>query len=130
MMAEFQVIIVKEAQNIRAWDALEKYFEKPVKSTILVICYKNGTIDRRKKMVSIAEKQGVVFESKKKRDYELPAFINAYLKERGATIDNKSAQMMADQAKARRLEPTFFVNQGDRPPKTMHVASPNIMNTV
>ncbi|MBO4827071.1 MAG: DNA polymerase III subunit delta [Prevotella sp.] len=96
MMAEFQVIIVKEAQNIRAWDALEKYFEKPVKSTILVICYKNGTIDRRKKVVSIAEKQGVVFESKKKRDYELPAFINAYLKERGATIDNKSAQMMAD----------------------------------
>ena len=96
MMAEYQVVIVKEAQNIRSWEALEKYFEKPVKSTILVICYKNGTIDRRKKVISLAEKQGVVFESKKKRDYELPGFINTYLKARGATIDNKSAQMMAD----------------------------------
>lgn len=96
MMAEYQVVIVKEAQNIRSWEGLEKYFEKPVKSTILVICYKNGTIDRRKKVVSLAERQGVVFESKKKRDYELPGFINTYLKTRGATIDNKSAQMMAD----------------------------------
>ena len=96
MMAEFQVIIVKEAQNIRNWDALEKYVEKPVKSTILVICHKNGTIDRRKKLVSKAEAVGVVFESKKKRDYELPAFIDGYLKMRGATIDNKAAQMMAD----------------------------------
>ncbi len=96
MMAEFQVIIVKEAQNIRNWDALEKYVEKPVKSTILVICYKNGSIDRRKKLISKAETVGVVFESKKKRDYELPAFIDSYLKMRGATIDNKSAQMIAD----------------------------------
>ena len=48
------------------WDALEKYVEKPVKSTILVICHKNGTIDRRKKLVSKAEAVGVVFESKKK----------------------------------------------------------------
>ena len=57
---------------------------------------KNGTIDRRKKLVSKAEAVGVVFESKKKRDYELPAFIDGYLKMRGATIDNKAAQMMAD----------------------------------
>lgn len=96
MMAEYQVIIVKEAQNIRNWDALDKYVEKPVASTILVICHKNGTIDRRKKFVAKAEAVGVVFESKKKRDYELPSFIENYLKMRGATIDGKSAQMIAD----------------------------------
>lgn len=65
MMAEHQVVMVKEAQSIRSWEALEKYLEKPVKSTILVICYKNGSIDRRKKVVTRTEAAGVVFESKK-----------------------------------------------------------------
>ena len=67
-----------------------------VKSTILVFCYKNGTIDRRKKVAAKAEAVGVVFESKKKRDYELPAFIQGYLKMRGAGIDQKAAAMMAE----------------------------------
>lgn len=49
MMAEHQVIIVKEAQAIRSLDPLEKYLKNPVKSTILVWCYKNGKIDARKK---------------------------------------------------------------------------------
>ncbi len=97
MMAERQVVIVKEAQNIRNWDRIEKYMEKPVPTTVLVICYKNGTIDGRKKIVAKAMATGVVFESKKKRDYELPAFIEHYLKTHGkATIDPKSAQMIAD----------------------------------
>lgn len=97
MMAERQVVIVKEAQNIKNWERLEKYFENPVKSTVLVLCHKNGSIDARKKIVSKASAVGVVFESKKKRDYELPSFIEFYLKTNGhATIDNKSAQMIAD----------------------------------
>lgn len=96
MMAEYQVIIVKEAQNIRSLDALEKYFASPLKSTILVWCHKNGTIDKRKKFMTLAEKEGVVFESKKMKDYELPKFIENYLKQREATIDQKSAQIIAD----------------------------------
>jgi DNA polymerase-3 subunit delta len=96
MMAEHQVVMVKEAQSIRSWEALEKYLEKPVKSTILVICYKNGSIDRRKKVVTRTEAAGVVFESKKKRDYEIPAFVETYLRTKEATIDRKAAQMIAD----------------------------------
>lgn len=97
MMSEKQVVIVKEAQNIKSWDRLERYMENPVKSTILVICHKNGSIDRRKKIVPKAEAVGVVFESKKKRDYELPSFIVNYLKNHGrATIENKAAQMIAE----------------------------------
>ena len=96
-MAERQVIIVKEAQNIKNWDALERYLEKPVKSTVLVICHKNGNIDKRKKFVTKAGAVGVVFESKKKRDSELPSFISLYLKNNGqATIEQKAAQMIAD----------------------------------
>lgn len=96
MMAEYQVVIVKEAQNVRSLDALEKYLKNPVKSTVLVWCHKNGTIDRRKKFVPLAESVGVVFESKKMRDYELPRFVENYLKQRQASIDPKSAQMISD----------------------------------
>jgi len=96
MMAERQVVIVKEAQNIKNWERLESYLEKPQPSTVLVIAYKNGKIDGRKKILTIAQKAGVVFESKKKRDYELPSFIEAHLREKGCTIDNKSAQMIAE----------------------------------
>ncbi len=95
MPAAHRVVIVKEAQGLKSLDALERYFEKPLASTLLVIAYKNGTIDRRKKVVGKAEAVGVVFESKKKRDYELPAFIETYLKKNHVAIDPKSAAMIA-----------------------------------
>lgn len=96
MMAEYQVIIVKEAQNIRSLEALEKYLKNPVKSTILVWCHKNGKIDARKKVLGLAQSVGVVFESKKLRDYQLPDFIQNYLKPKEISIDPKSCQMIAD----------------------------------
>lgn len=96
MMAEYQVIIVKEAQNIRSLEALEKYLKNPVKSTILVWCHKNGKIDARKKVLGVAQSVGVVFESKKLRDYQLPDFIQNYLKSKKISIDPKSCQMIAD----------------------------------
>lgn len=96
MPAAHRAVIVKEAQGLKSLDALERYFEKPLASTVLVIAYKNGTIDRRKKVVGKAEAVGVVFESKKKRDYELPAFIEAYLKKNHVAIDTKSAAMIAE----------------------------------
>lgn len=96
MMAEYQVIIVKEAQNIRSLEALEKYLKNPVKSTILVWCHKNGKIDARKKVIGVAQSVGVVFESKKLRNYQLPDFIQNYLKPKKISIDPKSCQMIAD----------------------------------
>ena len=96
MMSEYQVIIVKEAQNIRSLDALEKYLKNPVKSTILVWCHKNGKIDARKKVVGLAQTVGVVFESQKLRDYQLPEFIQNYLKQKKVSIDPKSCQMISD----------------------------------
>jgi DNA polymerase-3 subunit delta len=102
MMAEHQVVVVKEAQNLRDWSPIEKYAEKQVmKSTVLVLCYKNGILDRKKKAVNslfakVEACGGVIYESKKKRESELPAFIESYLKEQKATIDYKSCQMIAD----------------------------------
>ena len=97
MMSEHQVLIVKEAQNVKSTEALEKYFKQPMKSTILVMCHKNGTIDGRKReYVKAIQAAGVLFESKKLRDRDLPVFIENYLKGREVSIDPKSTQMIAD----------------------------------
>ena len=97
MMSEYQVLIVKEAQNVKNTEALEKYFKQPMKSTILVMCHKNGTIDGRKReYVKTIQAAGIFFESKKLRDRDLPAFIESYLKARQVGIDPKSTQMIAD----------------------------------
>ena len=97
MMSEYQVLIVKEAQNIKQTEALEKYFKAPMTSTILVMCHKNGTLDGRKReYVKAIQAAGVLFESKKLKERELPAFIENYLKARQVGIDPKSTQMIAD----------------------------------
>ena len=97
MMAEKQVIIVKEAQNVKNTEPLERYFKQPMPSTILVMCHKNGSIDGRKKeYVRTIQSAGVLFESKKLRDRDLPVFIENYLSARQVSIDPKSTQMIAD----------------------------------
>lgn len=65
-------------------------------STILVLSYKHGTVDKRKAVVKKIEKIGVVFESKKLYDNQMPGFITSYLKTKDIGIDIKSAQMLAD----------------------------------
>ena len=98
LMAEHQVIIVKEAQNIRGMDALSYYLQQPLQSTILVICHKNGTIDKRRKLAADIEKAGgVVYTSRKLRENALPLFITSYVRnQKQADIDPKATAMLAD----------------------------------
>ncbi len=97
MMSEYQVIIVKEAQNVKNTEPLEKYFKAPMPSTILVMCHKNGTIDGRKKeYLKAIQQHGVLFESKKLRERDLPAFIEGFLKAKNVSIDQKSVQLISD----------------------------------
>ena len=95
MMAERQLIVVKEAQNIKGIDNLSYYLQKPLMSTILVICYKNGTL-RNKKIIAGIESIGVVYESKKLYDNQLPAFINNYVAAKSLSIEPKAVSMLAD----------------------------------
>lgn len=91
------VICVREAQNLQNIDALEQYLKSPQPSTILIFCHKNGSLDRRKKLPSLIEKAGgLVFESAKLRDYQLPKFIQDYMSRRHVAISNDAVQMMAD----------------------------------
>lgn len=97
MMADYQVVIVKEAQNLKQTDALEKYMKNPLPSTILVICHKNGKLDGRKReYVKTIQSAGILFESSKLRERDLPSFIEGYVREKHATIDPKSVQLIAE----------------------------------
>jgi DNA polymerase-3 subunit delta len=96
MMAEHQVVIVKEAQMVDNIDDLSYYLKQPLGSTILVMCHKHGVLDRRKKLAAEISSVGVLFESKKLKDTQLPAFISAYLKRKGVDIEPKASAMMAD----------------------------------
>lgn len=96
MMSEHQVVVVKEAQNIRNMEELSFYLQKPLSSTILVICHKHGVLDRRKKLAAEIERSGILFESKKVKDAQLPAFITSYMKRKGIDMDPKATAMLAD----------------------------------
>lgn len=96
MMASHQVIVVKEAQDIKDIDNLKFYFEKPQPSTILVICYKYKSADKRKAYYQKLAKIGVIFESKKFYDNQIPGWISKYLAERDLKISQKASLMLAD----------------------------------
>ena len=96
MMSKYQVVIVKEAQGVKNIDELSYYLQKPLESTILVLCHKLGVLDRRKKLAAEIEKVGVLFESKKIKDTQLAGFITSYLKRKSIEIEPKASEMMAE----------------------------------
>ncbi len=96
MMSRYQLVIVKEAQQVRDIEILSNYANHPLESTVLVINYKYKTLDRRKSLAAAVEKNGIIFESKKVPDYKMPGFITAILQERSLDIEPKAAQMLSD----------------------------------
>ena len=98
MMSNYQVIIVKEAQQIDSWEAMEPYFKKPSPTTILVINYKYKKLDKRKSLYkSISKnKEVVVFESAKLYDDKIPGWITQRVKQMNFLISPQSALLLAD----------------------------------
>ena len=97
MMAERQVVIVKEAQELtKTIDKLESYAENPQPSTVLVFAYKYKTLDKRKKVTKVLEKTGVVFESKKLYENQVGDWIKRVLSGQGYSIEPKAAAMLVE----------------------------------
>ncbi len=96
MMAKYQVVIVKEAQNLLKIDELAIYAQNPMETTILVICYKSGKTDGRKKLIQAVEKVGIVFESPKLKEGMLPQFITDYLRRKQISIEERACLMIAE----------------------------------
>lgn len=96
MMAERQVVVVKEAQALKDLDPLVFYLQNPQPTTVLVFAHKNGSIDKRKKVATELDRKGVVLDTKKYKDDHLPSFITSYLNEKGLKADTKSVLMLRE----------------------------------
>lgn len=96
MMGEHLVVIVKEAQNVKDIESIAEYLDKLPPTTILVICYKYKKLDKRKTLAKQIDKKGILFESKKLYDNNIPDWIVKYLASKKYNITPKAAQMLAD----------------------------------
>lgn len=106
MGADRQVIIVKEAQHLMKKDSetgptspseiLSAYLQHPQNSTVLVFCHKNGSIDKRKRVLAVIEKNGLLFESKKVKEGELPQFVEEWLTELKLHMSPKAISMLCE----------------------------------
>ncbi|WP_114939002.1 DNA polymerase III subunit delta [Mucilaginibacter endophyticus] len=105
MMADYQVVLVKEAQdmkwgkeddNKKSIDPVLSYLENPLPSTILVFCYKYGKFDKRKKTYKAIEKKGLIFESATLYDNKVPAWVEGYVSEKGYKMNQQGSAMIAE----------------------------------
>ncbi len=96
MMANYQVVIIKEAQDVQKIEELDHYVENPLQSTLLVINYKYKKIDKRKTFSKLVEKKGVLFESKKLYDNQVPEWINNFAGQRSYRITPKATAMLSE----------------------------------
>lgn len=107
MMGERQVVILREAQEMKEFKSrkdddeselkyLLAYAENPSAHTTLVVCLKNKTLDKRKKLYKTIDKKAVVFQSEKIKDYHLVDWIEQYVKERKMSIEKQAAVLLAE----------------------------------
>jgi DNA polymerase-3 subunit delta len=96
MMANYQVVIIKEAQDVQKIEELEKYIENPLQSTLLVINYKYKKIDKRKTFAKLIEKKCLLFESKKLYDNQVPEWITNYVSQKGYRMTVKATAMLSE----------------------------------
>ena len=96
MMASHQVVIVKEAQDVKDLDEIIKYVEKPLNSTILVICHKYKKYDKRKTLAKLIDKKGIFFESNRLYEDKIPGWIKTQVEQAGYTITTKAGIMIAE----------------------------------
>jgi len=96
MMANLQLVILKEAQELKNFEDLIHYIENPLKSTILVINYKYKSLDKRKKIYKSLEKNAVIFESEKLYEEKIPTWIANYLNRKNYKIEPKAAVLLTE----------------------------------
>lgn len=96
MMASHQVVILKEAQEMKTLKDLQGYIEKPLESTILVIAYKHKRFNMNSKLGKVLKSKAVVMESKSLYDNQLPGWIQTYLKGKKLQIDQEAATLIAE----------------------------------
>ena len=98
MMADRQLVVVKEAQQMKTLEDLSLYCQQPLDSTVLVILMHGASADKRRALYKSVLKTGVIVESPMLRDYEMPQWISSYYEGRGLRIHPEAAQLLAESA--------------------------------
>ena len=98
MMSPIHLVIVKEAQDIdiRQWERLVAYLEQPSPQSVLVLCYRHKKFDKRTAVYKAIDKAGVVYESPRIYDNQVPAWIVREVSAHGYNIGDKAAAMLAE----------------------------------
>ena len=96
MFAQRQVVLLKEAQQMKEIDKLENYITNPLASTVLVVSYKGKTIDGRSKLAKLLKQQGEVLTAKKLYDNQLPGWTNDFIQSKGYTITPRALTLLVD----------------------------------
>lgn len=96
MFAERQVVLLKEAQQMRDLARLEPYIQQPLGSTIFVVSYKDKKVDGRSKLAKLLKDKGVLLSTKKMYDNQLPEWVTEMLEARGLTIQQKALYLLID----------------------------------
>lgn len=96
MMAERQVVVIREAQEMRDLNELAGYVEKPAPTTVLIICHKHKKANGNTKLVKTLKKSGVVFEATPLYDNQVPDWIKSYLKKRKYDIESSAAELLGE----------------------------------
>lgn len=96
MFGDKQVVIVKEAQQLKEIDKFENYIQSPLKSTILFFAYKDKKVDARTKLAKILKANSVLVSTKKLYDNELPAWTENMVKSHGLAINHKALQILVE----------------------------------
>ena len=96
MFSERQVVLLKEAQQMRDIEKLEPYIENPLHSTIFVVSYKEKRVDGRTKLAKILKEKGVVLTTKKMYENQVPEWTKDLIEEKGLTITQKALRLVAD----------------------------------
>ena len=100
MMAERQLVVVKEAQLIKNIEELAVYCAEPLDTTVLVLLFHGGGPDKRKALFKSIAKCGAVVDSPLLKDYEVPDWISSYYASRGLDIEPSAANLLAEHAGA------------------------------
>ena len=98
MMADRQLVVVKEAQQMKTLEDLAVYCQQPLDSTVLVILMHGASADKRKALYKSVLKTGVIVESLALRDYEMPQWIASYYESRGLKIHPEAAALLSESA--------------------------------
>lgn len=96
VFAERQLVVVRESQHWKGYEAFEAYFRQPVETTVLVFNHKYKALDLRTAINKLIKKETVFLKSDKLRDYEVPKWITEYVKNSGKSIDAKSVALIHD----------------------------------